>query len=269
MAQAYTAPDWSNGEGISVSNLQSISNTLEGIIQGSDRAIHKVEINGSNLIVTYVDGTQETFSTVGMKGIVEVTKSSSGKVDTYTIHFTDGTTYSFDVTNGGGGGSDINVIDNLVSTSSEDALSANMGHTLNANMGGLKFGYDADGNYGYYKVGADTLTPFKSGGFNYDVTAQGTATPKNGTVVKINCGFKPKMFYFGLNYNNEANRPMIIFCDLTETPKQIRMYRSSASASWQIDIDPSNYIIEALNDGVNITSLTSAGAYKITWFAVG
>lgn len=28
----------------------------------------------------------------------------------------------------------------------------------------FKLGYDEDGNYGYYKVGADTLTPFKSGG---------------------------------------------------------------------------------------------------------
>ena len=29
----------------------------------------------------------------------------------------------------------------------------------------IKFGMDANGNYGYYKVGADTLTPFKSGEF--------------------------------------------------------------------------------------------------------
>lgn len=33
------------------------------------------------------------------------------------------------------------------------------------NMGGLRFGVDKDGNYGYYKDGADTVTPFKSGGF--------------------------------------------------------------------------------------------------------
>ncbi len=30
------------------------------------------------------------------------------------------------------------------------------------NMGGLRFGVDKDGNYGYYKDGADTVTPFKS-----------------------------------------------------------------------------------------------------------
>ena len=30
-------------------------------------------------------------------------------------------------------------------------------------MGGLKFGIDANGNYGYIKDGADTVTPFKVG----------------------------------------------------------------------------------------------------------
>ncbi len=30
-------------------------------------------------------------------------------------------------------------------------------------MGGLKFGVDANGNYGYIKAGADTVFPFKSG----------------------------------------------------------------------------------------------------------
>ena len=30
----------------------------------------------------------------------------------------------------------------------------------NKNMGGLRFGVDADGNYGYIKDGADTVTPF-------------------------------------------------------------------------------------------------------------
>lgn len=35
---------------------------------------------------------------------------------------------------------------------------------LNNNLGGLKFGIDANGNYGYIKAGADTVTPFSSGG---------------------------------------------------------------------------------------------------------
>lgn len=122
MAQAYTAPDWSTGEGISPSNLQSISNTLEGIVQGTDKAIHNIAINGNNLVATYVDGTSENFSVSGVKGIAEVTKSSSGNVDTYTIIYTDGTTYSFTVTNGGGGGS--SVIANPTLIGDEAALTA-------------------------------------------------------------------------------------------------------------------------------------------------
>lgn len=33
---------------------------------------------------------------------------------------------------------------------------------LNGLLGGMSFGVDADGNYGYIKAGADTVTPFKS-----------------------------------------------------------------------------------------------------------
>ena len=33
---------------------------------------------------------------------------------------------------------------------------------LNNSLGGLKFGVDSDGNYGYIKAGADSVTPFKS-----------------------------------------------------------------------------------------------------------
>ena len=32
--------------------------------------------------------------------------------------------------------------------------------SLNSNLGGIRFGIDADGNYGYKKVGADTVIPF-------------------------------------------------------------------------------------------------------------
>lgn len=34
---------------------------------------------------------------------------------------------------------------------------------LNGILGGIRFGVDADGNYGYIKAGADTVTPFRSG----------------------------------------------------------------------------------------------------------
>lgn len=103
MAQAYTAPTWTDGsgEGISASNLQSISNTLQGIVQGTDKAIHNISINGSTITFTFVDGTIETAQAVDLKGISSIAKTSTlGNVDTYTITYSDGTTSTFYVTNG-------------------------------------------------------------------------------------------------------------------------------------------------------------------------
>ncbi len=42
-------------------------------------------------------------------------------------------------------------------------------------LNGFRFGVDSDGNYGYYKDGADTVTPFKSGA----VIDMGTGTSFN------------------------------------------------------------------------------------------
>ncbi len=105
MALAYTAPTWTDGsgEGISASNLQAISNCIEGLVQGSDKAVHNVQINGSVITLTYADGTVENFTAVDIKGISSVEKTSTvGLVDTYTITYSDGTTSTFTVTNGSG-----------------------------------------------------------------------------------------------------------------------------------------------------------------------
>lgn len=106
MALAYTAPTWTDGsgEGISASNLQAISNCIEGLVQGSDKAVHGVQINGSTITLVYADGTQESFSAVDIKGIASISKTgTSGLIDTYTITYTDGTTDTFNVTNGADG----------------------------------------------------------------------------------------------------------------------------------------------------------------------
>lgn len=103
MALAYTAPTWTDGsgEGISAVQLQAISDCIEGLVQGSDKAVHAIQLDGSNITLTYADGTQETFTATGMKGIVSIDKTSTvGLVDIYTITYTDGTTDTFEVTNG-------------------------------------------------------------------------------------------------------------------------------------------------------------------------
>ena len=103
MALAYTAPTWTDGsgEGISAANLQAISNCLEGLVQGTDKAVHSIAINGSTITFTFADGTQETATAVDLKSVVSIEKTATvGSVDTYTITYSDGTTSTFFVTNG-------------------------------------------------------------------------------------------------------------------------------------------------------------------------
>ncbi len=102
MALAYTAPTWTDGsgEGISASNLQAISNCIEGLVQGSDKAVHAVSIEGSVITLTYADGTQESFSAVDLKGIVDVTEVVSDLDHDFTMTFTDGTVFTFTIKDG-------------------------------------------------------------------------------------------------------------------------------------------------------------------------
>lgn len=57
---------------------------------------------------------------------------------------------------------------NLTTTAAGYVLDARQGKVLqdeigqiSSDLGGLKFGVDASGNYGYYKAGADSVTPFR------------------------------------------------------------------------------------------------------------
>ena len=67
---------------------------------------------------------------------------------------------------------------------------------LNSDLGGLSFGQDADGNWGYKTGGADTVIPFKSskvamGGFKF----LGNNGNPNGATVDV--GFKPDFIMYG------------------------------------------------------------------------
>ncbi len=102
MALAYTAPSWTDGSGtgISASQLQALCDCIEGLVQGTDKAIHNIAISGSTITLTFADGSEET-RIAGVKGISSIAKTgTSGLVDTYTITYTDGTTSTFTVTNG-------------------------------------------------------------------------------------------------------------------------------------------------------------------------
>jgi len=106
MALAYTAPTWEDGSGtgISASQLQALCNCVQGLVQGSDKAIHMISMSNSTITLTFADGTEETVAATGLKGISSIEKTgTAGLIDTYTITFTDGTTSTFTVTNGAEG----------------------------------------------------------------------------------------------------------------------------------------------------------------------
>lgn len=68
-------------------------------------------------------------------GIASIEKTATvGNIDTYTITFTNGATYDFNVANGDGA---TIVVDNLTDTSSVKALSANQGYILKGLIDGL------------------------------------------------------------------------------------------------------------------------------------
>lgn len=140
MALAYTAPTWTDGsgEGISASNLQAISNCIEGLVQGSDKAVHHVEIDGSTITLTYADGTQESFTAVDIKGIASIAKTAQvGQVSTYTITYTDGTTDTFQVMDG-----DPGEAPDITMTATADATSSD-----NPTVTVTKTGTDAAPNF--------------------------------------------------------------------------------------------------------------------------
>ena len=73
--------------------------------QGSITSIEKTATNGlvDTYTVTYNDGTTTTFEVTNGNGIESIEKTATnGLVDTYTVTYNDGTTTTFEVTNGNG-----------------------------------------------------------------------------------------------------------------------------------------------------------------------
>lgn len=93
--------------------------------------------------------------------------------------------------------------------------------TLSSDLGGLSFGQDADGNWGYRIGGADPVVPFKSskvamGGFKF----LGNNGNPNGATVDV--GFKPDFIMYGFlggsdptkafyNGGNRNDRTMVLW----------------------------------------------------------
>lgn len=65
------------------------------------------------------------------------------------------------------------------------SLNSNFEEELGNSLGGLRFGIDAEGNYGYKEVGADTVIPFRNSDiiWSNDIsTSAGEGTANNLTI---------------------------------------------------------------------------------------
>ena len=202
MALAYTAPTWTDGsgEGISASNLQAISNCIEGLVQGTDKAVHSISINGSVITLTFADGSQETAAVTNLKGIASIEKTSSvANVDYYTITYTDGSTDSFTVTNGQNAPNDGTLTIKQNGTTKQtfsanqstdvaaDIITDEWTATATVSSGSVTFTGLSD-SYGYWPYAEDTfchITGMIKTGSGDNVTIVFTTDAADNTVVKL------------------------------------------------------------------------------------
>lgn len=73
-----------------------------GAVRG--RGISRAYLEGDYLVLNYTDGTTHNVGPLKSRGIQSIAKTGSqGKIDTYTVTYTDGSTWSYTVENGSDG----------------------------------------------------------------------------------------------------------------------------------------------------------------------
>lgn len=185
---------WNNSEGVYV-DTQVVAEGEDGVgissitKTGTSGKVDTYTItftNGQTTTFTVTNGEDGTDGTDGV-GISSITKTStSGNVDTYTITYTDSTTSTFTVTNGTDALPTGGTTGQVLKKNSSTLYDAGWGDVESVEMassaGAIRFGVDGDGNYGYIKVGADTVTPFKNPTGNVNlgtISTNGQVTGQN------------------------------------------------------------------------------------------
>ena len=162
-----------------------------------------------------------------------------------------------------------------VSTATQTALNSK----ANASDVPFRFGIDDQGNYGYYKVGADTVTPFKSGSSETETVLWENANPSasmaNNTPVTLSetaDGYKRLRVYFAAN-TLQLNVALAVDFDLTNISQLIkgtRIFVPRMTIGAQLNASSSGNQMEYVrqfwfrtNAGDNYDVLVFSAAYNL------
>lgn len=113
---------------------------------------------------------------------------------------------------------------NLILTESKNYTDSELENKTDKTDCPFRFGVDSNGNYGYYKVGADTVTPFK------------TVSKKIGT---ITCGLSEKT----LDCSNLSDKDKITVDNFYLIPTSFTIIDSPVSGNLSGEITFGEYII--------------------------
>ena len=115
----------------------------------------------------------------------------------------------------------VHPVDNLESTDKDKSLSANMGREIN-NKIPFKFGIDENGNYGYIKDGADSVTPFKK--LNIKLVASNTAAD-DPTYSNAEIGKTYMISYYSSYSSGNGKFTSITGCEVIDSLQLLSTYQ--------------------------------------------
>ena len=140
---------------------------------------------------------------------------------------------------------------------------------LNGNLGGIRFGQDENGNYGYYKVGADTVTPFSDISIPFKSTyLLGTANFLTSydyiySEIKVPVGGSSKSFSMTCLSNSNDNLSILSITGSDGKEESIHPNRESQQIS--LDISASEYVTVKFDKPLKSNTITywCQGEYTI------
>ena len=114
---------------------------------------------------------------------------------------------------------------------------------MNTSLNGIKFGIDSSGNYGYYKVGADTVTPFKTGNES-TITTFKKITIKDGTTSYSIAGWKVLVYTYRTSSSSSLEVNVIIRSLMKIYTFYLNGYKSNSTFKFNTEI---KYSVNAYN----------------------